>query len=78
VHKEYSPERDQRTLVKGRCHHWFEHRVWDHTLKRAPEGCTIDFFGLLAGAHGLLILSRHARTSVPYRFDPRIAGWLLL
>ena len=75
---EHSLERDRRTPVRSRRHHCFEHSVWDHAKKRAPEGCTIDHFGLLAGAHGP---AHVIATKPPARFltwfDPRIAGSLL-
>jgi hypothetical protein len=48
----HSLERDRRAPLRSRRHHCFDHGIWGHATKRAPEGCTIDYFGLLADAHG--------------------------
>src|SRR6267142_1304194 len=75
---EHSLERDRRTPVRSRRHHRLEHRVWNHAKKRAPEGCTIDHFGLLAGAHGPAhVIATKPPAQFLTWFDPRIAGCLL-
>src|SRR6266566_1436526 len=75
---EHSLERDRRTPVRSRRHHCLEHRVWNHAKKRAPEGCTIDHFGLLAGAHGPAhVIATKPPAQFLTWFDPRIAGSLL-
>src|ERR1700685_1570213 len=75
---EYSPKRDRRTSLRERRHHCLEHRVWDHTPERAPEGCTIGISAYLPARMDRSFYRARHKPPVPYLFDPRGAGWLLL
>jgi hypothetical protein len=71
-------KRDRRTSLRERRHHCLEHRVWDHTPERAPEGCTIGISAYLPARMDRSFYRARHKPPVPYLFDPRGAGWLLL